>query len=220
MRKSRLLFILALVLLGLSGCSKEKTDSQPLIPMDAEEIAAVEAVFDVAWTVDGDLKINPANCFLTSYYESVDKLDLQAFLRYFPGSEPGTEAEFEALRNYKDWPFSHCERLTDMPVPLHRYSGEQVRAVLEKYGNVSLEQLDIENAPGVYYLKEYDAFYNYTSDFGLFPLECVRGEKQGDRLFLYSEEYGDYPDKIVVRLTLEKRGDNYIVISRLPVEDE
>ena len=241
MKKYILLFVSALVLLGLCACNvedaaeslpaaplereeiasvEETAESLPSVPMEAEEIAEVEEAFYVALTVDGEMRINPANCFLTSYYESVDKMDLQAFLRYFPGSEQGSEAELEALRNYKDWPFSDCKKLSDMPVPLHRYRADTVRAALEKYGNISLEELDIENAPGVYYLKEYDAFYNYTSDFGLFPLECVRGEKQGDRLYLYSEEYGDYPDKIVVRLTLEKRGDDYIVISRMPVESE
>ena len=209
----------------LAGCNRtaapvETEAPLPIVPMEAEELARVEAAFDVAWTEEGELKINPANCFLTSYYESVDKIDLQAFLRYFPGSELGGEAEFEALRNMKDWPFSHCEKLSDMPVPLHRHSADAVRAVFEKYTNISLEALDYVNAPGVYYLEEHDAFYNYTSDFGLFPLHCVRGEKQGDRLYIYSEEYGEYPDKIMVRLTLEKQGDDYIVISRMPVEDE
>ena len=216
-----------LLILCLSACGSpekeqntEAVKAEAVVEMSAEELAAVEEAFYVMLTVNGEMRINPLNCFLTSYYDSVDKLDLQAFLRYFPGSELGTEAEFEALRNYKDWPFSDCEKLSDMPVPLHRYKAETVRAALEKYGNISLDELNIENAPGVYYLEEYDAFYNYTSDFGLFLLNCVRGEKQGDKLYLYSEEYEEYPDKIMVRLTLEKRGDEYIVLSRMPLEDE
>ena len=217
-------FALSLVfcLSACGGGEKEQTaepvDVEPVVEMSVEELAEVEEAFYVMLTVNGQMEINPLNCFLTSYYDSVDKMDLQAFLRYFPDSGQGTEAEFEALRNYKDWPFSDCKKLSDMPVPLHRYDGAKVRAALEKYGDVSFEQFHYENAPGVYYLEEYDSFYNYTSDFGLFPLRCVRGERQGDRLYLYSEEYGDYPDKIMVTLTLEKRGDNYIVISRMPVE--
>jgi len=212
-----LIFALSLMIC-LIACGKEK--SPPIVPMDESEISAVEEAFYVMLPLDGEMQINPRNCFLSSYYDSVDKLDLQAFLRYFPGSEQGTEQEFEALRNFKDWPFSQCANLSDMPVPLHRYDAENVRAALEEYGNISLEQTDYKEAPGVYYLEEFDAFYNYTSDFGLFPLRCVRGEKQGDRLYLYSEEYGEYPDKIMVRLTLEKRGNDYIIISRIPVEDE
>lgn len=204
--------LLATMLLG--ACSKEnKPDSLPIVPMGAEEIAEAEQAFYVSMTVDGEMRINPANCFLTSYYDSVDKLDLQAFLRYFPGSELGTEQEFEALKNFGDWPFSQCEKLSDMPVPLNRYKGEAVRAALEKYAGISLEQLDYKNAPGVYYLEEYDAFYNYTSDFGLEPLRCVRGERQGERLYLYCERWEG-----LSLLTADKNGDGYTVISHQLLE--
>jgi len=208
-----LIFALSLMIC-LIACGKEK--SPPIVPMDESEISAVEEAFYVMLPLDGEMQINPRNCFLSSYYDSVDKLDLQAFLRYFPGSEQGTEQEFEALRNFKDWPFSQCENLWDMPVPLHRYDAENVRLALERYGNISLEQTDYKEAPGVYYLEEFDAFYNYTSDFGLEPLRCIYGEKQGDRLYLYSERWGGE----TARLTLEKNGDDYIIISHQLVENE
>ena len=40
---------------------------------------------------DGQMKINPLNCFLTSCYDSVENMDMAAFLRYFPGAEMGGE---------------------------------------------------------------------------------------------------------------------------------
>lgn len=71
-----------------------------------------------------------------------------------------------------------------MPVPVHKYSKRLVDLILGQYAGVSTEDLDTS---GVAYLPEYDAYYNYTSDAGFGVFTCIRGEKGGELIRLYSE---------------------------------
>ena len=71
-----------------------------------------------------------------------------------------------------------------MPVPVHKYPKRLVDLILGEYAGVSTADLNTE---GVAYLPEYDAYYNYTSDFGPGMFVCTRGERDGDTIWLYSE---------------------------------
>lgn len=91
-----------------------------------------------------------------------------------------------------------------MPVPVHKYSKRLVDLILGQYAGVSTEDLDTS---GVAYLPEYDAYYNYTSDFGPGMFVCTRGERDGDIIRLYSEND-------VTLLTLRQVDDtSYQIIS-------
>lgn len=213
--KKFVLFIMAFALL-LGGCAATgKNDLvQPSSPLPVEtaepaviealseeELTSFEALFAVMLQVDGRMQINPRNCFLTSYYDSAAELDMQAFLRYFPGSESGSEAEFEALRSLPGWPFADLAGINDMPVPLSRYDGESVRQALRTYAGLGLEDVDISPESRVYYLEDYDAFYNYTSDFGLEQPDFYRGERQGDTVRLYWQHWYDGERELSLRET-------------------
>lgn len=216
--KKGMSFVWLLLAMLLCGCAAKpgEAPSEPAIvkeaaiqALDEAELSAFEELFAVMLTVDGQMEINPLNCFLTSYYNSVEEIDMQAFLRYFPGAEYGGEAEFEALRDLSGWPFAQLDRLADMPVPLSRYDAAAVREVLEKYAGLSLDAVDMSSESGVYYLAEYDAFYNYTSDFGLEAPDFYRGEREGELLRLYWKHR--YEGERV--LTVKDTGNGYHVIS-------
>ena len=131
-----------------------------------------------------DIGVNARCCFLTSFYDDVTELNFEEFMRYFPGDGSRTgEAEFEALREVDGWPFSWVESLKKMPVPVHKYPKRLVDLILSEYAGVSTADLNTE---GVAYLPEYDAYYNYTSDFGPGMFVCTRGERDGDAIRLYS----------------------------------
>lgn len=202
MKKIALLMTALALLLGgcanLGGDASAKPASPPpaetappVEVLGGEELAFFEGLFAVMVERDGENEINPLNCFLTSYYDSAAELDMQAFLRYFPGSESGGEAEFEALRALPGWPFAELADISDMPVPLSRYDAESVRQALWAYAGLGLEDVDISPESRVYYLEAYDAFYNYTSDFGLEQPDFYRGERQGDTVRLYWQHWYD-----------------------------
>lgn len=138
----------------------------------------------------GETAVNLRCCFLSSYYGSITDMDLTAFLRYFPDESAVTdEAEFAALRAHPDFPFKSAESPEQMPVPVHKFTSAQVDAALREHGGITLDELqDVrKSSPELIYLKEYDAYYNFTSDMGPGALNAVRGEREGDIVRLYSE---------------------------------
>ena len=155
-------------------------------PLSAEEVAWFNDWFEpiVQDKQGNDIGVNPRCCFLTSYYDDVTELNFEEFMRYFPGDGSRTsEADFEALREVDGWPFDWVESLEKMPVPVHKYPKRLVDLILGEYAGISTEDLDTS---AVAYLPEYDAYYNYTSDFGPGMFVCTRGERDGDIIRLYS----------------------------------
>ena len=155
---------------------------------------------------------NPWTCFFTSYYSDVRDMNFEEFLRYFPGDGSAAgEAEFAALRSVESWPFAEVETLEDMPVPVHKYPARLVNAVLGEYAGISTDDL---NTSGVPYLPEYDAYYNYTSDFGPGMFACTRGERNGNTVYLYEEtEYG------TDLLILQEHDDSYRIVAHQHIAD-
>ena len=162
------------------------TTSTSAVPLTQEETNWFNDWFEpiVQDKLGNDIGVNPRCCFLTSYYDDVTELNFEEFMRYFPGDGSQTsEAEFEALKKVDGWPFGWVESLEKMPVPVHKFSKRLVDLILGEYAGVSTADLNTE---GVAYLPEYDAYYNYTSDFGPGIFVCTRGERDGDIIRLYS----------------------------------
>ena len=155
------------------------------------------------------------SCFFTSFYDDVRKLNFEEFMRYFPGdrsdSAQTTEAEFEALKQVEDWPFTEVESLDNMPVPVHKYPRSRVDAVLIKYAGITTAELD---TAGVAYLKEYDAFYNYSSDFGPGSFIPCYGEKRDDTVTLWENPDGE--SMSAGMLVLQKNGENWHILCYRP----
>ena len=155
-------------------------------PLTVEEVAWFNDWFEpiVQDKQGNDIGVNARCCFLTSYYDDVTELNFEEFMRYFPGDGSRTsEAEFEALREEDGWPYGWVESLEKMPVPVHKYPKRLVDLILSEYAGISTEDLDTSD---VAYLPEYDAYYNYTSDFGPGMFVCTRGERDVDAIRLYS----------------------------------
>ena len=151
------------------------------------------------------------SCFFTSFYDDVRKLNFEEFMRYFPGdrsdSAQTTEAEFEALKQVEDWPFTEVENLDNMPVPVHKYPRSRVDSVLMKYAGITTAELD---TTGVAYLKDYDAFYNYSSDFGPGSFIPYYGEKNGDIVTLWEAPAEENVTADI--LVLQKESGNWRIL--------
>lgn len=183
--------------------------------LTAEQIQqANEALASVIYDRQGNIiGVNPISCFFTSYYDDVRELDFEEFLAYFTGDGSTVdEEEFSALKELDNFLFrGEVSTLSDMPVPVHRYPRQLVDMILKEYAGITTEDLDTS---GVEYLPEYDAFYNYTSDFGPGTFTCTRGEIQGDMVRLYDEKSPLGTDI----LTLRKDGETYRIVSYQFVE--
>ena len=189
--------------------------------LSQQELDAYNAVTDCTVRDEsGDitgLDIHPASYFLTSYYGNVRDLNFAEFLRYFP--EDGgisDEAEYEALRNLDSWPFKQAESMEQMPVPIHKISAASVNEVLRAYGGITAA--DLSNTDGVFYLKDYDAYYTYTSDFGFSSFAAESGQQVENYVYLY----GNLNDRnrSVLTLRLTPGTDGWQIMSYLPLDSD
>lgn len=189
--------------------------------LSQQELDAYNAVTDCTIRDEsGDITgmdIHPASYLLTSYYGNVRDLNFAEFLRYFP--EDGgisDEAEFEALKNLEGWPFKHAESMEQMLVPIHKISAASVNEVLRAYGGITAA--DLSNTDGVFYLKDYDAYYTYTSDFGFSSFAAESGQQVENYVYLY----GNLNDRnrSVLTLRLTPGTDGWQIMSYLPLDSD
>ncbi len=187
--------ILILSFVMLVGCASASEPAQKSKSLSAEELSDYNKKFEMV----KDGKTNVLCCFLMSDYEKIEDMDLSAFLYNFPdGESVEDEEEFNALKELEGWQFGDVT-LDQMPVPIHKFSRAVVDEILEKHGNTSSDKLT-NGRDNVLYLEEYDAFYNFTSDFALNGFECVSGESDGDVITLHSESE-------VLKITHSESGD-------------
>ena len=157
----------------------------PRAALTESELETFRQAFEpLTYNENGDpVGVNPVSCFFSSDYGGVRELDLAEFLRYFPGGGAADEAEFTALKTLDGWPFRDVERLDEMPVPITRIPAASVDETLTRYAGITAA--DLTNTAGTFYLKDYDAYYVYTSDFGPGTFTPVSGERIADRIYLY-----------------------------------
>ena len=139
-------------------------------------------------------------------------------MRYYPNDEllrvdnAEDQAQFEALAQLDDFPFQAEEdfmpSLTSIPTPTRRYPRAAVDATLQKYAGITTA--DLTNTEGVLYLPEYDAYYNFTSDWGPGMFQPDGGEKRGDTVRFWTQE-GSSRNYTV--LTLENVDDTWLIRS-------
>ena len=193
--KKLISLILILSFVMLAGCASAAEPAKEAKSLSAEELSHYSKEFEMV----KDGKTNVLCCFLMSDYENIEDMDLSAFLYNFPDSESvDDEEEFNALKELECWQFGDVT-LDQMPVPIHKFSRAAVDEILGKYGNTSSDKLT-NGRDNLLYLEEYDAFYNFTSDFALNGFECVSGESDGDVITLRSEDG-------VLKITHSESGD-------------
>lgn len=171
----------------------------------------------------GAVTSTPVSCFFTSTYADPRDLDLAQFLAYcFPLEEPvEEEAEFESVVSGSFWEelvnsedgSTRKRTLSDMPVPVHRYRVSRINELLSQYAGITVDDLstDWRHDGRTIYVPEYDAFYNFTSDFGPGVFEPRSGERSGDIVTLRG-------DHTVLKLRVTDGG--YHILSHLPIGAE
>lgn len=158
--------------------------------------------------------VNPVSAFFTSYYQRPEDLNFEEFLRYLPGSESvkddPDDPEFQALTAHPLWPFDG----NLVPTPIHRYSRQVVDRVLERYAGITAAELSGVGMDTVIYLEEYDAWYNFTSDYGPGMFIPAYGLREGSTVTLWEQSSGNGTSGDA--LTLEESEDGFHILSHLP----
>ena len=190
------------------GCTFTRAKNEAeIVPLTAAEVEQYNKTFEpLLYDEQGNpISLNPINQFLTSYYDRPEDINLAEFLRYFPSDGAVTDiTEFEALKTSENWPFGADMTMAGMPVPIHKFSASTVNEALKEYMGITLDDLSGVGMDELIYLKDYDAYYNFTSDAGFVSFTYTSGERQGDVEHLFSE---------TETLTLKIQGDGFWIVS-------
>ena len=188
-------------------------------PLTAKELAQANKALN--HNDPYDAQAQRLNCFFTSEYNDVTKLNLAEFLRYFPGEggfvEDGDLKEFRALAALPDFPWDEEDLElwgnvpSGAPVPIHRIPRAAVDNTLETYAGITTA--DLTDTEGVLYLPGYDAFYNFTSDFGPGSFQATKGARDGDTLLLWAEPAPYAEDQSVREAAFRKEGERWLIQS-------
>lgn len=226
MKRVAALALLAALCLLLPGCGAKKeepngsptpadqtaaTDVSTGTPLTQREIDLANQAFAPAVKDEAGTTVpSEISCFFTSQYATPQQIVLEEFLRYCPRHTDLTDEDAEEFRavmaamdaSAKD----NAQKPSEYPTPVHRYRRADISDLLTYYAGITADEL--ESWDNVIYLEEYDAFYNFTSDFsaGIFP--CAGGEKDGDTVRLWTKEKGAV-------LTLQQSGETYLITSLL-----
>lgn len=113
------------------------------------------------------------------------------------------------MQTHPLWPFGSA---TFIPQPIHRYTRETVDQVLEQYAGITTRDLAHVEYDDLIYLEEYDAWYNFTSDFAAGTFFCDYGTRTGNQVTLYSTPFENSSQNV---LELEEIGDGFHILSHL-----
>lgn len=206
MKKYLCLIVTVFCLILLSGCGNQ---------LSKKEIEKANEAFAHEIVTGNFGEASEISCFFTCYYEDPREIDLWKFLQYCPAHVmlwEGDEEEFQAWLEADPWPDYGITYTTpcEFPFPVWRYTKADVSAILSKYAGITVD--DLESFGDATYIKEYEAFYNMTTDFGPGRFEAAGGETDGSYVRFWSEADQEGNRKV---LTMEKVGDQYFIRSFL-----
>lgn len=211
--------VCALALFGCAGANDDKSDGGPeddTTPLTETQIEEFKELFastaDVTDETTGEYRYTtstPVSCFFTSHYDNPRDIDLAEFLRYCPLSTTLGDADVEEFHAVLDTlGIENAERFKvpdDWAVPVRRMPKSDVSALLMQWADITVD--DLRDQEDAIYLAQYDAFYEFTSDFGPGSFIPVGGEQYGDSIRLWSAPRGENGEGTHDELTLEVRPD-------------
>lgn len=228
MKQVKWLLLACLLVFSLAACGDKPTvlpengadgavpdgDTRWVNQLTTDELAAANEALATMVTdpETHETRATVVNGFFLSTYETPQALSLERFLYLFPTGSLLTDEdadEFAALAALPDFPHGDAALPSDLPVPTHRFAKADVDAALLQYAGITTD--DLTDTTGVLYLPEYDAYYNFTSDFGAATFTCTGGAKDGDTVRLWGDPIGETETRRV--LTLHRQDDQWLIQS-------
>ena len=171
-----------------------------------EEVKQIEKVFVEKFpgSEADDIKNITSNFFKAGNYNNPKEIDLDRFIKYFPGRalvENSDEFKTTLEKLKKLDIFSEFESSSKL-MPLVEIDKNLVDATLEKYAGIVSD--DVKSKEKCLYLKENNAYYTFVSDVSIGTFVPEEGEIKGNDLILKSDS---------ATLTLENKDGRYFVKS-------
>lgn len=228
MKRVKWLLLAALLVFSLTACGDKPTtlpenggdsavpdsDTRWVNQLTEDELAAANEALATMVTdpETHETRATVVNGFFLSTYDTPQALSLERFLYLFPTGKLLTDEdaeEFAALAALPDFPHGDAALPSDLSVPTHRFAKADVDAALLQYAGITTD--DLTDTDGVLYLPEYDAYYNFTSDFGAAVFVCTGGAKDGDTVRLWGDPIGETAARRV--LTLRQQDGQWLIQS-------
>lgn len=228
MKRVKWLLLAALLVFSLTACGDKPTtlpenggdsavpdsDTRWVNQLTEDELAAANEALATMVTdpETHETRATVVNGFFLSTYDTPQALSLERFLYLFPAGTLLTDEdaeEFAALAALPDFPHGDAALPSDLSVPTHRFAKADVDAALLQYAGITTD--DLTDTDGVLYLPEYDAYYNFTSDFGAAVFVCTGGAKDGDTVRLWGDPIGETAARRV--LTLRQQDGQWLIQS-------
>lgn len=171
-----------------------------------EEIKQIEKVFVEKFpgSEADDIKNITSNFFKAGNYNNPKEIDLDRFIKYFPGRalvENSDEFKTTIEKLKKLDIFSEFESSSKL-MPLVEVDKNLVDATLMKYAGINSD--DVKSKEKCLYLKENNAYYTFVSDVAIGTFYPNEGEIKGNDLILKNN---------YATLTLENKDGNYFIKS-------
>ena len=177
----------------------------------------------ISYTIPGvedSETFSDVNGFFRSFYNKPEEIDLEEFMRYFGRqnwvNENDNKEEFEEIaRLYKEKTGSDlAEQLVFAP-PI-KYNKADVDEVLMKYAGITSDDLIKKDYDQLLYSEKYQAYYNFTSDFGPGQFNPDEGyAEDGVYTFVERNVTGSGAEGYYdVRTVFIREGDRYKIVSR------
>lgn len=156
---------------------------------------------------------NRSNQFLSSLYDSPEKIDLYELLYCTTGDvELTTDAEIAAI-------YKKTGRDTDeeLPCACEKMTTAKIDAFLQRYIGLTLAETEKIGLEHFIYLEEYDAYYHIHGDTNFRSVVTFhQGEQQGDLIRLYyKDDFLNEGEKVV---TLRQQDEGYYFIANQKVD--
>lgn len=171
-----------------------------------EEVKQIEKVFVEKFpgSEADDIKNITSNFFKAGNYNNPKEIDLDRFIKYFPGRalvENSDEFKTTLEKLKKLDIFSEFESSSKL-MPLVEIDKNLVDATLEKYAGIVSD--DVKSKDKCLYLKEKNAYYTFVSDVIIGTFVPIEGEIKGNDLILKDNS---------TTFTLENKDGKYFVKS-------
>ena len=211
--------VIALNELGTGNVDWSFLIEAPEGTFNEQVIKQVNKIFEPSIQVAENVNFSAGNpnglhCIVNSEFSKPEEMDLLMFLRHFPFREEMNTKEKRDLENADFW--ESDRGVNDLPYPVTKTSRKNVDEIMMKHLGITTKDLD--NGSNIDYLKKYDSYYTYFSDYGPGVFICTKGEKKGKKVFLYGEAGGAGffdNDKYtgMAKLTLYEADDRYMIES-------